>query len=337
MKCRICGNASDNPVFGVREMLMGTRERFAYFQCSQCGCLQIDDYPANLADYYPDDYYSFEQGERQPQGIDRRLKDTRDRWILFNPGLVGRLCAALKPTGDIAKLRGLGLDLDARILDVGCGAGHFLTRLHQLGFRDLTGIDPYLDRDRQPVPRLRLLKTDLASLSGTYDLIRLNHSLEHMPRQAEQLAGIAAHLKPGGCCLISVPLVTSHAWDHYGTDWVQLDAPRHLYLHSEASLKRLASAAGLALLRVIHDSTAFQFWGSELYRQDIALREARQTGRRPVSRKMLRRYKQQAARLNREQRGDAATFCFRKVAAAPASTPQATPPPKPSSAGNPPA
>ena len=40
-------------------MMFGTRERFAYFECSACGCLQIETVPADMARHYPDNYYSF--------------------------------------------------------------------------------------------------------------------------------------------------------------------------------------------------------------------------------------------------------------------------------------
>ena len=45
MICRICGNDKNNKPFEVREMLYGTKEKFDYFQCAECECLQISEYP----------------------------------------------------------------------------------------------------------------------------------------------------------------------------------------------------------------------------------------------------------------------------------------------------
>lgn len=52
MKCRICNNSNNNAVYEAKEMLFGTRDKFAYFQCSKCECLQIFDIPANISKYY---------------------------------------------------------------------------------------------------------------------------------------------------------------------------------------------------------------------------------------------------------------------------------------------
>ena len=59
MKCRICGNLNDNQEYEVKEMMLGLREKFTYFQCSKCECLQIANIPSNMSKDYPKDYYSF--------------------------------------------------------------------------------------------------------------------------------------------------------------------------------------------------------------------------------------------------------------------------------------
>ena len=42
-ECRICNNPENNKSYFIREMYIGTREEFEYFECSKCGCLQIKD------------------------------------------------------------------------------------------------------------------------------------------------------------------------------------------------------------------------------------------------------------------------------------------------------
>jgi len=105
-----------------------------------------------------------------------------------------------------------------------------------------------------------------------------------------------------------VPTVSSAAWDRYGTDWVQLDAPRHLYLHSHRSLALAAAQAGLKVAALACDSTSFQFWGSEQYRRDIALNDATSYAVDPgasiFSVGDIARFEADAQRLNRERRGD---------------------------------
>ncbi|MDO8971391.1 MAG: hypothetical protein Q7U74_11930, partial [Saprospiraceae bacterium] len=57
-ECRICNNTQGNPTFTAREMMYGSREKFEYFQCAHCGCLQITAIPPDLSKYYPPGYYS---------------------------------------------------------------------------------------------------------------------------------------------------------------------------------------------------------------------------------------------------------------------------------------
>ena len=57
--CRACGSTRVAEGLNPREMMFGTRDRFAYFRCADCGCLQIGEVPENLSKYYPDNYYSY--------------------------------------------------------------------------------------------------------------------------------------------------------------------------------------------------------------------------------------------------------------------------------------
>jgi len=40
MNCAICGENSGIE-HTLREMMFGTRDEFAYWECSACGCIQI--------------------------------------------------------------------------------------------------------------------------------------------------------------------------------------------------------------------------------------------------------------------------------------------------------
>ena len=57
--CRICGNTTNNKLFVVKEKMFGTQQPFNYIECSQCGCMQIEDENLDLKTHYPDEYFSF--------------------------------------------------------------------------------------------------------------------------------------------------------------------------------------------------------------------------------------------------------------------------------------
>ena len=331
--CRVCGSKGIFAEYVAREMMFGTREEFTFFQCAACHCLQIAEVPANLAQYYPDNYYSFGASPAQPSSgpFQRLLQKQRCRTALFGRGyrvnaLAKRFVAlpnALHgqegglPTGQVLKKAGIR-DFTARFLDVGCGAfSNWLHDLSQLGFSRLTGVDPFIERDRRS-GAVHVYKRQLGEIDGHYDLITFHHSLEHMIEQTRALADARARLAPGGMLLIRLPLVSSFAWERYGTNWVELDAPRHLYLHSIGSLVGAAREAQLELVEVVHDSLPLEFYGSEQYLRDIPLNDPRSLWVDEESTLFTPEEKAEflalAQRVNKEGRGGRAGFYFRAAA-----------------------
>lgn len=113
-----------------------------------------------------------------------------------------------------------------------------------------------------------------------------------------------------------MPTVTSYAWQHYGVNWVQLDAPRHLFLHSVESIKVLAKQCGFKLDNIVYDSNAFQFWGSEQYEKGIMLRDNNSWAEHPeqsiFSAAQIKEFEKRAQELNSLNQGDQAAFYLRK-------------------------
>ena len=108
--------------------------------------------------------------------------------------------------------------------------------------------------------------------------------------------------------MVRIPTVESEAWREYGLDWDQLDAPRHLVLHSRKSAELAAIAAGVTVVDLWDDSTGFQFWGSEIYKKGRTLFEGDE---RPAvlrielfARKELASFERRAKRLNKKGRRD---------------------------------
>lgn len=319
MTCKVCNNSKDNNPFEVREMMFGYRDVFSYFQCSQCGCLQISAIPSNLTKYYPPSYYSYNdlpaKGFKNP--IMRIIRSRRDRYSIFGRGWAGKLLYKKFPDEPLRSLSGITeLREDARILDVGCGAGALLCTLKENGFRNLLGVDPYITHNIEYGDGLRILKEDLQDIEGAWDVIMFHHSFEHMPDQVDAILAVARLLAPNGVCLIRTPTVSSYAWEHYGVNWVQLDAPRHFFIHSLMSIKILAANANLNLEKAVYDSTAFQFWGSEQYVKNIPLISERSyavnRANSIFSKIEMAKFKQQANRLNSEGGGDSAVFYLRR-------------------------
>jgi SAM-dependent methyltransferase len=299
-------------------MMLGSRETFCYFQCAQCDCLQIAHIPEDMSRYYPANYYSFAGLELPASQTDLRLwfadfvKRRRDIFAVANRGLLGRLFCTIFPSPNLER-RSLGIvrpDADSRILDVGCGAGHLLCFLREVGFRNLLGIDPYLAEDIRYANGPEIRRASLDRVEGNWDIIMLHHAFEHVPDPHGILEQIARKLAPGGWCILRIPTVSSHAWERYRTNWYQIDAPRHFFLHSRKSLEMLAERTGLRVEQVLYDSTPWQFRLSELYARDMNEAEAREAGVLDTicSAPVMRAWERETRRLNRQQAGDQAAF-----------------------------
>ena len=313
--CRICGNNDGLEYFHAQEKMNGSGVPFDYFSCPICGCLQIADIPADLEDYYADGYYSYQRMKRLEHAPLRRWGDMhRVNAALHGNDPVGWFLNRLaKPLEYLPWIKEADIARDAKVLDVGCGQGRLLLRMALGGFHHLTGADPFVAQDIHYRNGVSILKQDLNELAQSgkqFDFIMLHHSLEHMPNQADALRAAASLLSPRGVILIRIPLSDSFAWEHYRENWVQLDAPRHLYLHSRRSIQLVAKECGLSIYKSIDDSSKFQFTGSELYQRGISL-SASKKARNIFSRSQLRQYQQQAYALNTAGRGDQAAFYLR--------------------------
>jgi SAM-dependent methyltransferase len=299
-------------------MMFGLRERFVYLECDECGCLALANVPEDLGPYYPSNYYSFSgaQVTAEPAVI-AALRRSRSELILRLPvWMVQCLVDRNRVPELFLWTAGLGLSTRARVCDVGCGDGQRLVAMFRQGFRLLTGYDPYLDEDRLVGGRIPLVRGGVKDIGSGWDLITLHHVFEHMPDPRGALSELSSRLAPGGALVIRTPVADSWAWRNYGADWVQLDPPRHLFVHTSRSIEILAGACGLVLERDFRDSYSFQFWGSELYRRDIQLRDG---DGHPLDRagtvfshEQLADFRRRSVELNRRGEGDSAGFVLRR-------------------------
>jgi SAM-dependent methyltransferase len=317
--CRICGSVSRKAKYSVREMMFGTRDEFEYDECLACCSLQLGNVPDReaLSRYYPKDYYSFALSCSDKNSLQRFafwLETERDKAFFGLRSPLGQVLQLVKPKHGsplLPILKSAGLRPGKRALDVGCGDGSLLNQLAKCGFKDLVGIDPFIESDAITSYGIPIWRRQLVEIQESFDLIMFHHSFEHVLSPRDELRSAHLKLRAGGRCLIRIPTPSSEAWETYGIDWVQLDAPRHLTLISRSGMTALAEQCGFSVVSVIDDATGWSYMGSELCRRGISYRK--QDMNSHFSRDSILDYEMRAAAANNAHRGDQAAFVLAKL------------------------
>ena len=234
--CRICGWTGNADIITIPEMQYGTREEFNYFECKNCHCLQITEIPENLFNYYGNTYYSY-----QKPSVEKTNSE--------------------QPPNTIS------------ILDVGCGAGELLCKLAQKGYTNLTGCDPFIENDIVYENGVHIFKRSIHEMTGQFDGILLNDSFEHVTDPHEVMTSIKRLLAPNGVAKICIPVYPNIAFDLFKEYWFQLDAPRHIFLHTRESMQHLAKKHGFVISEIEYNSNLTQIVHIYLYSVGISLWE----------------------------------------------------------------
>jgi len=311
--CKICGSSLNNPEkIKVKENMFGFNEEFDYIICITCGCLQIESLPENIGKYYPENYYSFDKNKSKKGNL--KIKFYQLRSMIAQTGLYHVLKLIKHP--HLIKLIHYGrIKYDNKILDVGCGSGAMLNDFQDYGFRNLTGIDPFIKQEYKS-ENLNIYRKNIFEIEGKFDVIIFNHSFEHMREQNSVLERTNELLSECGLLLIRLP-VLNYAFEKYREKWVQIDAPRHFFLHSLKSLSLLFEKHGLRTDYIFFDSDEYQFWGSEQCKKGINLTDENSYAVNPrismFSEKEMAAFRKKASRLNKKRLGDQAAFLLSKV------------------------
>lgn len=270
-KCRICNWEGEGEKYIVREMMQNTWDEFVYFICPSCNCLQIKEVPDNLEKYYGADYYSYTKPDTSvPEAVEK---------------------------------------CETRVLDVGCGAGTWLCMLAKAGHVNLCGCDPFIEKDLEYENGVKIYKKTIHEMEGEFDVIFLKDSFEHVTDPHEVMESIKRLLAPGGTARIRLPVFPNVAFDVFKEHWYQIDAPRHICLHSKKSLAYLAEGHGLKIVGKEYDSNNSQFIRSFLYMNGIPWEEqTEETFSQYFTIDDLKKLDEQADTVNEKEYGDHAMF-----------------------------
>jgi SAM-dependent methyltransferase len=220
-RCPACGSTDLDDL----DVLQFRGRRFGFVSvCESCGLVFSNPQPSEreLADLYgPEGAWG--EGHGPPDELQKPKK--RWRWLsLFDP-IREELAVTAPPPG-------------VKVLDFGCGSGGDLDVLAKFGW-ETYGIEPAVNH---AFPRHRRLET--IPEAPTFDLVLLNHVLEHVTHPLALLQQLARASRSGGYLLVGVPRFDTLP-EHRDYRYV-ISGRAHVTAYTRSCLLGLLARAGWA-------------------------------------------------------------------------------------------
>lgn len=231
--CNLCQSDNYVVLYEGRDRLHGLDGPFRLVRCQQCGLIYLNPRPTRqeMGRYYPPDYEPYAQGVERTKGFLSSLD------YYYGIAKRCRMITRRKKPG--------------RILDVGCGVGHFLNGMKRRGWQAL-GVE--VSEEAAAYARERFgLEVFIGQLeemelpAAYFDAITLWHVLEHLHDPLATLREINRLLKDNGLLVFAIPNWHSVDARLFGEYWVGLDMPRHLYVFPRPALEKLLAKSGFKI------------------------------------------------------------------------------------------
>lgn len=245
------------------------------YQCTDCGSGYLDPRPTRETIHLAyKSYYTHAQPTATPRshGTISRL-----RQALTNGYLNWRFDINLRPTTRFGIFvawiyPGLRNALDRRyrnlpkaqtrayLLDVGFGNGSFLKLAQKAGWK-VTGADPDLVTFKKMRRRgFNVRLGGIESFDGMmncFDIITLNHVIEHVHNPRLVIRKAYKLLKQGGHLWMETPNIDSFGHRYFKSYWRGLEPPRHLVIFNWNSLEILLQQEGFRVEHHFPQTNAF--------------------------------------------------------------------------------
>ena len=218
--CTICGTNISKIIIRNAEGMGG---QYDIYYCDRCMVGKTTPVISreDLAKLYSKEMYRSETGKRFHGPIEKAIYIWR-----------------LQRRKRIEKFTGKG-----KILDIGCGRGLFLDIMRSHGWT-VTGVEFDQEAAELASRAFGIEVIEETMMSSTlrddeFDVITMNHVLEHVYDPVEAIRECSRTMKNGGLLVVSVPNILSLQASFGNRDWFHLDPPYHLHHFSEKGLTNL--------------------------------------------------------------------------------------------------
>ncbi len=240
--CALCGAGSPDVLFVCDAAFVsslvfaGHQQAYTICKCARCGLVYVGEEVSDalLGELYGAEYY---QG-RDAGGFTDYAADERKYRARFH-----RRLEQLRP--HIA---------GGRVLDVGCALGWFLAEAKAQGWQaegvEMSEHAANFVRETHGV-HVHTARLQEAGLEpGSFDLIALWDTIEHLPDPRSILRTCFDLLKPGGFVVLSTGNVDAWRSRVQGRNWALMRPPKHLYYFTPKTLRSLVDQVGFATVTV---------------------------------------------------------------------------------------
>lgn len=205
------------------------KENFALWRCAHCKSIHARD-DVDLAHYYAK--YPFHNIEMD--------------WMLH-----------AMYTNQLARLKRAGVERTHKILDYGCGTGHFVKFLQSEGYTNVRGFDEYSEHYK-----------DRAVLDDRYDCIVSQDVIEHVPSPHVLLTEFERLTKDGAVIAIGTPNASAIDLARPRDFIHTIHAPYHRHIFSKEALIESGGKHGMKLDRfypTMYTNTPVPFLNEAFY------------------------------------------------------------------------
>lgn len=136
------------------------------------------------------------------------------------------------------------------LLELGSGAGYFLTQAQSVGFNphgiELNPVQAQFIRDTLQIPCLETPLNQDSFGSKTFDIIYHSDVLSHFYDPIQAMEAMHTKLKPGGYMIFETGNIADINPDYYAT-FNAMQYPDHLFFFGKASLTKLLDITGFTI------------------------------------------------------------------------------------------